>query len=111
MQTEVKIVLVADKAGATKEIPIRTDDNNLMKRRLDRLLREYPNISADKRLGKELLAQATELHGTLIAMQEINRTTESEVAHVRKKISQDEAFYLAIFGQLPVSYLDGTPIQ
>ena len=109
MITEVRAVFVPIDGGTTKEVPIRTENNHLMKNRLNALLREYPNIIADSKLGAELLSQAKELHSRCIEMQEINRTTEREIAHVRKKIWQNEVFYLALFGQLPDSYLEGIP--
>ena len=111
MITEVRVVFVPIDGGTIKEVPIRSESNHLMKNRLNALLREYPNIIADDKLGVELLAQAQELHAKCVEMQEINRTTERELRHVRRKIFQNEVFYLALFGQLPASYLDGTPVQ
>lgn len=106
MLTEVKSVLITTDTG-TKEVPIRDDSTrHLMKNRLAHLLREHRDVSADKKLGTELLAQAKDLFATYVAMQEVNRTTESEIRHVHNKIKQNEDFYMAMFGQLPDGYFE-----
>lgn len=111
MLTQVETVVITTSTGQ-KAISIRDNHTHrLMKNRLTTLLREYKDISADKKLGEELLAQAALYHTKYQHAQEVNRSKQCEINHLRRKIKQNEAFFVALFGPLPASYLEVINLQ
>ena len=104
-QTESELLVTyINENDNLKTCNVLTADGKLMTNRLRCIIRHYPIRSIDPKIGTILLKKLEELQITLIHIQEINSTTEPEVARVRKSIRKNEALYIALFKNFPMDY-------
>jgi|GEM_PF-2907880 len=97
-------VVFVDANGNDKTLNVLTDGGQLMTNRIRSISRHHAVKNADPEIGTILLKKLVHLRHQFIDMQEINRTTQPEVAYVRRRIDRNEKAYLGLFKSFPSTY-------
>jgi len=91
-------ITIINPDGKPFELNVLSNDGKLMTNRIRNVIAHRKIVSVDPIIGHMLVEKYNCLQAKLIHTQDISRTTESEILHVRKSIRQSEELYTALFG-------------